>query len=195
MSSPSGRLPAAERRESILAAAAEVFGERGYAGATTDAIARVAGISQAYVIRTFGTKEALFTATAERVIDHVAAAFRAVIDGAGEQRDADRIEPRLGEAYVRLAEDRGSLVSLLHLFTLGPHPVIGPVARDGFMRIYAILRDEAGLSAERAAAFLANGMLVSTLLGLRLDTAADDPAVAELLRSTFRENTGLVAEI
>lgn len=185
-------MPAVERRQSILVAAAEVFGERGYAGATTDAIARVAGISQAYVVRTFGSKEALFTATAERVIDRVAAAFRAVIADAG---GAGRIEPRLGEAYLRLAEDRGGLVTLLHLYTLGPHPVIGPVARDGFMRIYAILRDEAGLSAERATAFLANGMLVSTLLGLRIDTEAHDPAVAELLRSTFRENTGLVTEI
>lgn len=196
MSQPRKRLPAAERRESILAAAATVFGERGYVAATTDAIAQAAGISQAYVVRTFGSKEALFVAAAERAIDELAAAFRTVIAGT-EAGDAVRgeLEPRLGEAYVRLAEDRGTLATLLHLFTLGHDPVIGPVARAGFLRIFGILRDEAGLDAERATAFLGNGMLVSTLLTLRLPTASADPRAAELLGATFRENAGLVADL
>ncbi|MBN8883980.1 MAG: helix-turn-helix transcriptional regulator, partial [Salana multivorans] len=43
-----------ERRELVLSAAAEVFGERGYVGATTDAVARAAGVSQPYVVRMFG---------------------------------------------------------------------------------------------------------------------------------------------
>ncbi|WP_147915242.1 TetR/AcrR family transcriptional regulator [Ruania zhangjianzhongii] len=194
MNSPRQRLPAAERRASILAAAVEVFGARGYTAATTDAIAQIAGISQAYVIRTFGSKEALFIATAERVVDQVAEVFRGVLAESGDVAQ-DRIEPRLGDAYVRLAEDRGALVTLLHLFTLGQDPVIGPVAREGFLRIYTILRDEAGLSAARATAFLANGMLVSTILGLRLPSRSDDPMVAELLSATFRENTGLVTDL
>jgi Transcriptional regulator len=189
------RLPAAERRESILDAAAEVFGERGYAAATTDAIAQIAGISQAYVIRTFGSKEALFIAAAERVVDHVADAFRAVIADSKDRYGAERIEPRLGEAYVRLAGDRGSLVTLLHLFTLGHDPKIGRIARESFLRIYQVLRDEAGLSAARATAFLANGMLVSTIFGLQLPTVGDNAAVAELLQSTFRENTELVTDL
>lgn len=100
-------MPAAERRASILIAAAEVFGERGYAAATTDAIAQIAGISQAYVIRTVGSKEALFIATAERVLDLVAEAFRSAISEAERVERAERIEPHLGAAYVRLAEDRG----------------------------------------------------------------------------------------
>ncbi|WP_166981045.1 TetR/AcrR family transcriptional regulator [Paramicrobacterium fandaimingii] len=188
------RLPAAERRASILDAAATVFGERGYAAATTDAIARVAGISQAYVVRTFGSKEALFVATAERAVERVADAFRSVVAGADDVADA-KIEPRLGEAYMRLAEDRGTLVTLLHLFTLGHDPVIGAVARSGFLRIYAILRDEVGLPSDRATAFLGNGMLVSTLLALQLPAFAEDPTSAELLRATFRENTDLVTRL
>lgn len=192
MSTPRTRLPAAERRESILDAAAEVFGERGYAAAKTDAIAQRAGISQALVIRSFGSKEALFIATAERVVDRVAEAFRTAIEGASSE---ERIEPRLGEAYVRLAEDRGSLVTLLHLFTLGQDLTIGPIARESFLRIYTILRDEAGLPATRATAFLANGMLVSTILGLQLPAHAEDTTVTELLQSTFRENTTLVTDL
>lgn len=192
MSTPRTRMPAVERRASILVAAAEVFGERGYAAATTDAIAQVAGISQAYVVRAFGSKEALFIATAEHVIDLVAGAFRTAI---AEADDTERIEPQLGAAYVRLAEDRGALVTLLHLFTLGQDPRIGPIARAGFLRILGILREEAGLDIERATAFLGNGMLVSTVLGLQLPAAGDDPAAAELLDATFRENTPLVREL
>lgn len=192
MTTPRTRMSASERRASILVAAAEVFGERGYAAATTDAIAQVAGISQAYVIRSFGSKEALFVATAEHVIDLVVTAFRSAIADAD---DSERIQPQLGAAYVRLAEDRGALVTLLHLFTLGRDPVIGPVAREGFLRIFAVLREEAGLSVEDATAFLGNGMLVSTVLGLQLPAEGDDPAVAELLSATFRENTALVQEL
>ncbi|VEG29583.1 TetR/AcrR family transcriptional regulator [Actinomyces howellii] len=191
MSTPRKRLPAAERRESILAAAAEVFGEYGYSAARTDAIAQLAGISQALVIRSFGSKEALFIATAERVVDHVAEAFHAAIAGADER---ERVESRLGAAYVRLAEDRGALVTLLHLFTLGHHPTIGPIARESFLRIYTILREEAGFSADRATTFLATGMLVSTIFGLRLQSQ-DHPLAAELLQATFRENTGLVSDL
>ena len=44
MALTSDRIPATERREQILEAAAGVFGEQGYAGATTDRIARQAGI-------------------------------------------------------------------------------------------------------------------------------------------------------
>ena len=58
----SRRLTPTDRREQILEAATVVFGERGYAGGTTDAIARAAGISQAYVVRMFGSKEDLFLA-------------------------------------------------------------------------------------------------------------------------------------
>ncbi|WP_447947187.1 TetR/AcrR family transcriptional regulator [Microbacterium lacticum] len=189
------RLPAAERRESILAAAETVFGERGYTGATTDVIATVAGISQAYVIRTFGSKEALFVATAQRALDRVAEAFRdAIADADTEPRG--RVEPLLGAAYAQLVQDRGTLLILLHLFTLGHDPVIGPVAREGFLSTYRILRDEAGLSSERATAFLANGMMVNIILGLRLPgLAADDGAARELLTATFRENTELVLKL
>ena len=59
----SERLTAPERREQILEAAVTVFAERGYEGASTDVIARMAGISQPYLFRLFGTKRELIIAT------------------------------------------------------------------------------------------------------------------------------------
>ena len=76
-SSTPKRLPAAERREQMLSAASIVFGERGYAGTTTDAIAKEAGVSQAYIVRTFGSKESLFVEAATRSVDKTIEVFRA----------------------------------------------------------------------------------------------------------------------
>ncbi len=73
---PATRMAAADRRELVLAAAAGVFGERGYVGATTDAVAKASGVSQPYVVRMFGTKAALFQAVLERSLDRLIASFR-----------------------------------------------------------------------------------------------------------------------
>lgn len=181
------RLPAAERRESILAAATVVFGERGYAGATTDQIATAAGISQAYVVRTFGSKETLFVEVARRAVGRIAAAFRSAIDAGvdtgdtGDDADDDQpMDQRLGRAYVDLVADRGILLSLLQLFSLGTDPAIGPVGRETFLTIFRLLRDEAGFSAEEAGHFLAEGMLINTVLALQLHDS-DDPDAVELV--------------
>jgi AcrR family transcriptional regulator len=49
-----------EKREQIVAAAAELFARRGYAGATTAAIARRAGVSEGIVFHHYGSKRELF---------------------------------------------------------------------------------------------------------------------------------------
>lgn len=59
---PSSRkLPAADRKQAILRAAAPVFARLGRAGATTKEIAKAAGISEALLYKHFEGKEALYT--------------------------------------------------------------------------------------------------------------------------------------
>jgi AcrR family transcriptional regulator len=71
------RLPAAERRETILRAATEVFAEAGYrAGKVSDVAARV-GVTEPVIFQNFGSKAALFAA----VLDRAAAEVRASMDG------------------------------------------------------------------------------------------------------------------
>ena len=55
-----------ERREQVLDAATRAFARTGYAGTSTDVVAREAGVSQPYVVRMFGTKRDLFLAVFER---------------------------------------------------------------------------------------------------------------------------------
>src|SRR4051794_12329454 len=176
------RMRAADRRERILAAAAEVFGRRGYVGATTDQIARAAGISQPYVVRMFGSKEALFLEVLDSAHGALLAAFRQVL-AEGEARGSghDELVHDLGERYVELARERGMHLPLMQAFVQGSDPVVGARARERYLEIWRFLRDEAGLPAEAARDFLARGMLISVLLGLDMPVLAGQQDARELL--------------
>jgi AcrR family transcriptional regulator len=65
-STPQKRLPAAERRELILAGAGRLFGERGYALTTLDQIAAAANVTKPILYRHFDSKKALYIALLER---------------------------------------------------------------------------------------------------------------------------------
>lgn len=179
----SERIPAGERRQQILEAAVEVFGRYGFAAATTDRVAKAAGISQPYVVRLFGTKEQLFIETLGHTLARLLRTFRAALADPG----AESAEARLGAAYVELVGDRGVLLTLLHGFMMGSDPAIGPVARGGFLEVYRMLRQEAGFSPEQTRSFLAEGMLINTLIGLDV-RPSDDAATAELLACTFADD-------
>lgn len=188
------RIPAAERREQILAAASLVFGERGYAGTTTDQVARAAGISQPYVVRLFGSKEKLYVAAFERALGRLLDTFREVIrsvhDSGGDQACMSR---ELGRAYIDLVEDRGILLMQMQSFLLGNEPVIGEHARKGFMSAFRLLRDEGGFGADQVREFLAYGMLLNTVLAMRLPHQyGTEPAARELLDSIFRDKMQIV---
>ena len=187
MNPTEGRLSSDDRREQILAAATRVFGERGYAGGTTDAIAREAGISQAYVVRMFGSKESLFREVAVRATERLATAFRDTIEALGPESTVPERRMALATAYARLVSDRGVLQALLHLFSLGHDESFGPLGRACFLDIYRLVRDEAGFSADEATEFFAQGMLVTILTALRMPTEVSDPAAQELLGCAMGE--------
>ena len=178
------RLSSDERRRQILVAALAVFGTRGYEGATTDEVARAAGVSQPYVVRLFGSKENLFLAAIEDALTRLLAAFRAAL--ATDAGDGLTAAKRIGQAYVDLIEVRGLHQTLAHAYLLGSNPVIGAAARRGFAAVWRFFREEMGLDADEARAFMAEGMLISTMIGLRIvDDYGSDPQITELFRSCF----------
>jgi AcrR family transcriptional regulator len=65
-SPPKTRLPAAERRELILRAAMNRFGEAGYDAARLDEIAADAGVTKPIIYRHFGSKKGLYLAVLGR---------------------------------------------------------------------------------------------------------------------------------
>jgi AcrR family transcriptional regulator len=55
-----------ETRQRIIEAAAQVFAEKGYARATTRALAAAAGVNEVTLFRHFGNKQSLFAAVTEQ---------------------------------------------------------------------------------------------------------------------------------
>jgi AcrR family transcriptional regulator len=70
------RLPAAQRRETILRAATEVFAQAGYRAARVSDVAARVGVTEPVIFQNFGSKAALFAA----VLDRAAAEVRASLD-------------------------------------------------------------------------------------------------------------------
>ncbi len=187
------RLSSDERREQIVAAALAVFGARGYEGTTTDDVARTAGVSQPYVVRLFGSKENLFLAAVQEALGELLRVFRAALEEDGSDRPAAK---RIGQAYVDLLSVRGLHQTLSHAWLLGGHPVIGPAARRGFADVWRFFRDEAGLDADEARAFLAEGMLINVMIGMRLvDDYGSDPSITELFRACFPTELPHILEV
>lgn len=171
-----------------------VFGARGYVGTTTDEIARAAGVSQPYVVRLFGSKETLFLAALQDALDRLLAAFRAV-DLTGDADDMREAGQQMGQAYLGLLSVRGLHQILSHAFLLGAHPVIGPVARAGFAEVWRYIRIEAGFPAEHAERFLASGMLINTMIGLRItEEYGADAGMTELLNECFPSSIAFVLD-
>src|SRR6516165_1018863 len=84
------------RREEILDAALQEFAERGFHGASTELIARRAGISQPYVFRLFGTKKELFRAVVARCFRETLEMFQRAAEGLRGPEALDAI----GNAYI-----------------------------------------------------------------------------------------------
>ncbi|MFE5670439.1 TetR/AcrR family transcriptional regulator [Agromyces sp. NPDC056523] len=178
---PAARMKAADRRELILQAATAVFGAKTYVGTTTDEVARAAGVSQPYVVRLFGTKEKLFIEVIERAYDRLIDEFRRALPG-----DLDGRAERMGRAYTGLLAERGMLPVIANSTALGGEPTIGRVARAGFSRIWRFIRDDAGFSQEETRAFMATGMLINTIVGLRLTgDDGDEVSATEVLEACF----------
>src|SRR3954454_15084822 len=96
------RVPAAERREQVVAIALRHFADGGFNGTSTEAIAAEVGVSQPYLFRLFRTKRELFLACCAESNRRIREAFRPAAAAAphGEKLTA------MGSAYMDLLTDR-----------------------------------------------------------------------------------------
>jgi AcrR family transcriptional regulator len=171
------RLTAEERHSQLVAAAVTAFAQGGYAGTTTDQVARLAGVSQPYVIRLFGTKQALFLAAAAHATDRIEERFR-------EAAAADPSLEALGAAFDGLLAERELITMLLHGYAAGADPAIGPAVRECFGRVYRTVREVTGAGEEETRGFMAMGMLLTVLGAMQVvgpDAVPREPWMDELL--------------
>src|SRR5262245_9845429 len=152
------------RREEILDAALGVFAEAGLHGASTEEIARRAGISQPYVFRLFGTKKELYLAVVTRC-------FRQTLElmqRAAEGKRGEEALKAIGQAYgEQLATDRVYLRAQMQAYADSEDPAVAAVVRGGFGDLVAYVERVSGLPVEDISRFFANGMLMTVLASMQ----------------------------
>ena len=160
------RMSAEDRRGLVLEAATRAFARGGYAGTSTDAVAREAGVSQPYVVRMFGTKLELFLEVFEHAVSRVRDAFAAVVDDGEFDPDSDDDKARMGLAYSELLQDRDFLQVMMHGFSAGGIEEIAATARRCMGEVFATIK-RTGWDDEQARDFVAYGMLLNVMLSMR----------------------------
>jgi AcrR family transcriptional regulator len=160
------RMSADERRELVLAAAARAFARNGYAGTSTDAVAREAGVSQPYVVRIFGTKLELFLEVFDRAATRIRTAFEDVLVAGPFDPESEDDWARMGLAYSELLADRDLLQVMMHGFSAGGVDEIAAAARRCMGDVFTTIK-RTGCDDERARDFVAHGMLLNVMLSMR----------------------------
>jgi AcrR family transcriptional regulator len=157
-------MPAAERREMVLEAAAAEFAAHGLAGTSTEDVARQAGISQPYLFRLFSTKKALFLALVDRCFRRVEDAFIT----AAADRTGDQALEAMADAYERLLDDRTMLLLQMQAYAACDDPEIREVTRAGYKKLWELTERLTGLPFQRVVDFFAVGMLMNVAAAMDL---------------------------
>jgi AcrR family transcriptional regulator len=155
------RLTADERREQILQAAIGVFAEDGYSAASTEEIARRAGISQPYIFRLFGTKRDLALAAIQRCFDETEAVFRGAAEG---KHGAEDVLHAIGDAYLQMVErDHVRLRAQLQAYAACDDRQVQHLVSRNYGRLVDVVRSLSGADKETISTFFATGMLLNVL--------------------------------
>ena len=151
-----------QRRAQVLEIAAVEFADHGLHGASTEAIAREAGITQAYVFRMFRTKKALF-------LELVSAAFDRFSDGMAQAAEGARGVSALalmGPRYYESLADRTTLLLQLQGFAACGDDEVRNLVRTRVARMWDTVADTTGLDLVTVKSFLAFGMLLNVAAAL-----------------------------
>jgi AcrR family transcriptional regulator len=181
------RLTAEERRAAIVEAAVTAFAEGGLAGTSTEDIARIAGVSQPYLFRLFGTKRDLFLAAVGRCFDRIGDSFEAAAESEASLRrddfpmglpaaaeDYPPVLQAMGHAYKQLLRDRTLLQLELHAFAACGDPEVRAYVRARFAGLVHRAAELSGTDGDSLRGFFAEGMLLNVADATEM--TSDDPA-------------------
>ena len=158
------RKTAEERREEILVAAMEEFGEHGLHGTSTDTVARKAGVSQPYLFRLFGTKKDLYLESVRRCLRETLELFGETSAG----KTGEEALEAMGQAYVGLLKDRRRLRAQMQAYADCDDADVRKVVRKGYGELVEYVERVSGLDATRIRDFFAFGMLLNVFASMNL---------------------------
>jgi len=168
------RMKAEDRKVLILEKAIEEYGRVGMHATSTERIAELAGVSQPYLFRLFGTKADLIAAAIVQHTDRLRAAFRAAVE-----HRADDVAPMEAMALAYLSfmdQDANAMRCQLHTWAAASDPAIKGVAQATYRAIWEDIAELSGASADDVHEFMAEGMLLTVLASMDLMDLYGDPA-------------------
>ncbi|HEY7828805.1 MAG TPA: TetR/AcrR family transcriptional regulator [Candidatus Limnocylindrales bacterium] len=173
-----GRLSADERRQAIIAAAMSEVAARGLAGASTNEIARAAGVSQPYLFQLFGTKKRLFLEVVRQGFARTRLSFEDAAHNyeAGSPKlvaDCNSILDAMGKAYMTLLSDRTLLLVQLQAYAACSDSEVQQVVRSEFAVLHRMVARVSGASTKEIHDFFAEGMLLNVAAAISIE---GDPA-------------------
>ena len=158
------RVPAAERRDALIAAAIEEFALAGLHGTPVDRVARRVGVAQPYVFSLFPSKRDLFIAAVQRGFEMVMELFaQAATQFRAENPEGSYTREDLlgfiGDSYVALvAQDRHMLMFQLQAYAACDDETIRTAVNDAYERLTSGVRELSGATEDELNEFFAIGM-------------------------------------
>jgi AcrR family transcriptional regulator len=165
---PSGgrrRVPAAERREALIAAAVHEFAGSGLHGTPVDRIARRVGVAQPYVFSLFAGKRELFLAAVDHCFDRFADTFTRVaaeFSAGRAPEDCEDVLMAMGRAYRELlSTDRDYLMLQHQAYAACDDELVRARVRRRSAELMALVGELSGADPERLDDFFRHGMALN----------------------------------
>jgi len=181
------RVPAAERREELIAAAVHEFAHGGLHGTPVERIARRVGVAQPYVFSLFPSKLDLFLAALQRGFERVAETFRRAAAEYADGRapaDCEDALDAMGRAYKEmLIGDRDFLMLQHQSYAACDDDVVRACVRRSYAELVDLAQQLSDADAERIDDFFRHGMALNVAAALGVeDLSVGCSWIAEELR-------------
>ena len=174
------RVPAAERREELIAAAVHEFARGGLHGTPVERIARRVGVAQPYVFTLFGTKRELFLAAWSAASSGSPAPSSAPPPSTARGArppTAPTCWRRWGSAYKELlAADRDYLMLQHQSYAACDDEVVRARVRRCYAALVGLAQALSGAEDERIDDFFRHGMVLNVAAALGVEDLSSDCA-------------------
>jgi AcrR family transcriptional regulator len=159
------RVPAAERRQALIAAAVHEFAASGLHGTPVDRIARRVGVAQPYVFSLFAGKRELFLAAVDHCFERFAHTFAeaaAEFDAGRVPADCEDVLMAMGAAYKQLlSTDRDYLMLQHQAYAACEDELVRARVRRRYAELVAFVSELSGAEQERLDDFFRHGMALN----------------------------------
>lgn len=154
------RVPLDERRTYVIEAALVEFGNGGFEGASTSAIAKRAGIHQPYIYAMFESKRELFLACNEALNERLLETFRDTREPDEEPSEQLRT---MSASYRELLVSESWARCHLQVLASAGNPDLRQPVREGFEQLFAAVKKLTGATRSQVAEFFAVNVMATAM--------------------------------